>query len=50
VGEGWARRFFKQWFGWVSRSRLKPLAEMAQMLKQHFEKLLKNLNIVSPTW
>jgi transposase len=23
--EGAARRFFKQWFGWVSRSRLKPL-------------------------
>jgi transposase len=20
--EGWARRFFKDWFGWVSRSRL----------------------------
>ena len=24
--EGWARRFFKSWFGWVSRSRLKPMS------------------------
>ena len=31
-GEGWARRFFKQWFGWVSRSRLKPVVEVARML------------------
>jgi phage gp16-like protein len=30
--EGWARRFFKDWFGWVSRSRLKPLVEVGQML------------------
>ena len=41
--EGWARRFFKQWFGWVSRSRLKPLVEVAQMLKRHLENLLTYL-------
>ena len=34
--EGWARRFFKDWFGWVSRSRLKPVVEVAQMLRGCF--------------
>ena len=41
--EGWARRFFKDWFGWVSRSRLKPLVEVAQMLQRHLENLLTYL-------
>ncbi len=37
---GWARRFFKDWFGWVSRSRLGPMVDVAQMLKRHLENLL----------
>jgi transposase len=41
--EGWARRFFQNWFGWVSRSRLKPVVEVAQMLKRHLENLLTYL-------
>ncbi len=41
--EGWARRFFKDWFGWVSRSRLKPVIEVAQMLKRHLAHLLTYL-------
>ncbi len=41
--EGWARRFFKDWFGWVSRSRLKPLIEVGQMLKRHLDNLLTYL-------
>jgi transposase len=41
--EGWARRFFKDWFGWVSRSRLKPVVEVAQMLKRHLDHLLTYL-------
>ena len=28
---GWARRFFKDWFGWVSRSQLKPMADVAHL-------------------
>ena len=40
---GWARRFFKDWFGWVSRSRLKPLIAVAQILKRHLENLLTYL-------
>jgi transposase len=41
--EGWARRFFKDWFGWVSRSRLKPVVAVAQMLKRHLDNLLTYL-------
>ena len=41
--EGWARRFFKDWFGWVNRSRLKPVVEVAQMLKRHLANLLTYL-------
>jgi transposase len=42
--EGWARRFFKDWFGWVSSSRLKPMVEVAQMLKRHLDNLLTYLD------
>lgn len=42
-GEGWARRFFKDWYGWVSRSRLKPMIEVARLLKRHLENLLTYL-------
>ena len=41
--EGWARRFFKEWFGWVSRSRLQPVIEVAQMLRRHLDNLLTYL-------
>ena len=41
--EGWARRFFKGWYGWVTRSRLKPLVEVAHMLKRHLANLLTYL-------
>ena len=41
--EGSARRFFKQWFGWASRSRLKPLIKVARMLKSHLENILTYL-------
>ena len=38
--EGWARRFFRQWFGWVSRSRLQSVVEVAHRLKRHLEHLV----------
>jgi len=41
--EGAARRFFRQWYGWVSRSRLKPLIKVAKTLKQHLENILSYL-------
>lgn len=34
---------FEDWFGWVSRSRLKPMVEVAQMLKRHLPNLLTDL-------
>ena len=42
-GAGWARRFFRDWFGWVSRSRLKPVIAVAQMLKRHLDNSLTYL-------
>jgi len=41
--KGWARRFFQDWYGWVSRSRLKPMADVAGLLKRHLENLLTYL-------
>lgn len=41
--EGAARRFFRDWFGWVSRSQLKPLVKVARMLKSHLENILTYL-------
>ncbi len=33
ASQGWARRFLGRWFGWVRRSRLRPVVEVALMLK-----------------
>jgi transposase len=41
--QGWARRFFRQWFGWVTRSRLQPMIEVAYLLKRHLDNLLTYL-------
>jgi transposase len=41
--EGAARRFFRQWHSWVSRSRLKPLIKAAKMIKRHLENILTYL-------
>ena len=41
--EGWAHRFFKSWYSWVSRSRLKPVVEVAQLLQRHLANLLTYL-------
>lgn len=41
--EGSARKFFKKWFGWASRSRLKPIIKVARMLKRHLENILTYL-------
>jgi transposase len=38
--EGSARQFFKQWFGWASRSQLQPIIKVAKMLKRHFENII----------
>lgn len=41
--EGSARKFFKEWFGWASRSRLKPIIKVARMLKARFENIITYL-------
>ncbi|HEY2932624.1 MAG TPA: ISL3 family transposase [Acidobacteriota bacterium] len=41
--EGAARRFFREWYGWVSRSQLQPLIKVAKMLKGHLENILTYL-------
>jgi len=37
---GWARRFFKQWYGWASRCQLTPVRRKAKMIKDHLENIL----------
>ena len=34
------RKYFGWWYGWAVRSRLKPIVEVAKMLKRHLEGLL----------
>lgn len=41
--EGAARNFFRDWFGWASRSRLKPMVDVAYLLKRHLENILTYL-------
>ena len=35
-----ARKFFNQWYGWATRSQLKPIIKVAKMLKKHLENTL----------
>lgn len=37
---GYARQFFDRWYGWASRSRLRPMIQKAKMLKRHLDNLL----------
>lgn len=37
---GNARKFFKQWYGWATRSQLQPIIKVAKMLKRHLENTL----------
>lgn len=37
---GNAKKFFQQWFGWASRSRLKPVIKVAKMIKNHLDRVL----------
>ena len=40
---GAARRLFRRWFGWVARSRLRPMIAKAKLLKRHLENILTYL-------
>lgn len=41
--EGAARKFFKSWYGWAARSKLKPIIKTAKMIKRHLEDILTYL-------
>jgi transposase len=41
--EASARKFFKNWFGWATRSRLKPVIKVAKMIRRHLENILTYL-------
>ena len=36
----WARRFFDRWYAWASRSKLKPIEKVAEMLKNRLDNIL----------
>jgi transposase len=38
-----ARKHFRWWLGWASRSRLEPMMEVAGMLKRRFENIITYL-------
>jgi transposase len=35
-----ARRFFKKWYAWASRSRLEPVKKVANMLQEHIDNII----------
>lgn len=38
--EAWARKFFKRWYFWAMHSRLDPIKEAAQTIKNYFENVV----------
>ncbi len=38
-----AEKFFSRWYWWATHSRLKPVIEVAKMLKRHFENIITYL-------
>lgn len=40
VSRGWARRAWKKWLAWASRSRLRPVLKVARMIRKHLEGIL----------
>ena len=37
---GWARKFFERWYSWAVRSRLKPIRNVARMIREHLNGIL----------
>ena len=35
-----ARNFFKKWHWWATHSRLKPVADIVKMIKQHLDNII----------
>jgi len=43
ISESWARKHFRWWFNWATRSRLQPMIKVAGMLKRRFENIITYL-------
>ena len=41
--QGAARSFFRRWFYWAMRSRLRPVIEVARMIQRRLENILRYL-------
>lgn len=37
---GWARKFFRQWYDWATRSKLEPVRQVASMLRRRLDQVL----------
>lgn len=44
-GEEAAREFFRRWYGWAVRTRLKPMVEVAKMLKRRIKHVLSYVRL-----
>jgi transposase len=40
LSEGWAQKFFAKWYSWAVRSRLKPVREVARMIRNHIKGII----------
>jgi transposase len=40
VSVAWARKFFERWYSWAVRSRLKPVRDVARMIRDHLSGIL----------
>ena len=38
--QGWALRYWKDWYYWATHSRLKPVVKVAKMIQEHLENVL----------
>jgi len=45
VKRGWAERYWKRWYAWATRSRLKPVLKLAAMLKRHLGQILNYVGL-----
>lgn len=40
LSANWAMKFFKRWYGWAVRSRMKPVRDVARMVRDHLAGIL----------
>lgn len=38
--KGWVRRFFSQWSGWATQSRLEPIKDAARMMARRLDNII----------